>query len=79
MLPNNFLRGLYHVSSKPISKFKLLKLVKKEYGSSVKIEPNDTIFIDRSLISRLQVKLVIVSEWITLVKMRDSRLKKQHV
>ena len=81
VLPNNFLRGLYHVSSKPISKFKLLKLVKKEYGSSVKIEPNDTIFIDRSLdYSRFASETGYKSKWITLVKeMRDSRLKKQHV
>ena len=82
VLPNNSLRGLYHVSSKPISKFKLLKLVKTEYGSSVKIEPNDKIFIDRSLdSSRFAIETGYkAKEWSTLVKeMRDSRLKKQHV
>ena len=43
------LNGLYHVSSDPINKYDLLKLIKKYYGSNIKIEPSDELQIDRSL------------------------------
>lgn len=43
------LKGLYHVSSDPISKFDLLKLIKDAYGSRIEIEPFDDFEIDRSL------------------------------
>lgn len=45
----NDLRGLYHVSSQPISKFELLCLIKKEFGLNVEIEPDTEFKIDRSL------------------------------
>ncbi len=43
------LEGLYHVSSDPINKFELLKLIREAYGSHIKIEPSDDLVIDRSL------------------------------
>lgn len=43
------LNGLYHVSSEPIDKLKLLQLVKKEYQAQVEIEPSSDVKIDRSL------------------------------
>jgi dTDP-4-dehydrorhamnose reductase len=43
------LRGVYHVSSEPISKFELLSLVARVYGISIEIEPDDRLIIDRSL------------------------------
>lgn len=43
------LQGLYHVSSEPISKFDLLKLLKKFYKAPVEIEPYADFKIDRSL------------------------------
>jgi dTDP-4-dehydrorhamnose reductase len=49
VVPNPSLHGLYHVSAGPISKFDLLTLVASEYGKQIKIEPDDSVVIDRSL------------------------------
>ncbi|WP_455975535.1 dTDP-4-dehydrorhamnose reductase family protein [Methylorubrum populi] len=49
VLPNPDLRGIYHVSVDPISKFDLLGIVKEIYGVSTEIEPDDAVAIDRSL------------------------------
>ena len=43
------LHGLYHVSSNPISKYDLLEILDKAYGSAIEIERDDTVKIDRSL------------------------------
>ena len=43
------LRGVYHVSVDPISKFDLLTIVKEIYGTDTEIEPDDSVRIDRSL------------------------------
>ena len=43
------LSGLYHVSSNPIDKFNLLKLVNDAFDAKLKIEPDDSFVIDRSL------------------------------
>ena len=43
------LNGLYHVSSEPINKLKLLELIKKEYQAQIEIEPSGDVKIDRSL------------------------------
>lgn len=43
------LRGVYHVSVDPISKFDLLTIVKETYGTDTEIEPDDSVAIDRSL------------------------------
>jgi len=43
------LSGLYHVSSDPISKLELLRIVAKVYGKQIEIKPDDTVRIDRSL------------------------------
>jgi dTDP-4-dehydrorhamnose reductase len=49
VLPNISLHGLYHVSSAPISKFGLLKLVAAQYGKVIDVLPDDELVIDRSL------------------------------
>lgn len=49
VIPNQNMRGLYHVSSAPISKFDLLTLVAKQYGKSIDIQPDETLVIDRTL------------------------------
>jgi dTDP-4-dehydrorhamnose reductase len=41
--------GVWHVASDPISKFELLSLVKRVYGLTIKIEPDETVVCDRSL------------------------------
>lgn len=49
VVPRPALRGLYHVASKPISKYDLLKLVAKVYGKQINITADDALVIDRSL------------------------------
>lgn len=46
---NKNIRGLYNVSSAPISKYNLLKIITKYYEVPVKIEKNENFFCDRSL------------------------------
>ena len=43
------LAGVYHVSSEPISKYNLLKVIATQYGKEIKIVPSDELVIDRSL------------------------------
>ncbi len=43
------LSGLYHVSSDPINKYDLLKLLNKAYGANIEIERDEDFKIDRSL------------------------------
>ena len=49
VLPNDDLSGIYHVSSEPISKYDLLKLIADRYGKQIEIEPYDEPVLDRSL------------------------------
>jgi dTDP-4-dehydrorhamnose reductase len=49
IIPNDDLQGVYHVSSEPISKYELLRLVAQRYEKQIDIEPDDTVTIDRSL------------------------------
>ena len=41
--------GLYHVSSEPISKLDLLRLIKEKMGLATEIVPDETVQYDRSL------------------------------
>lgn len=49
VLANPSLNGLYHLSSDPINKYDLLKMVAKEYKKNIDIIPDDDFKIDRSL------------------------------
>jgi dTDP-4-dehydrorhamnose reductase len=49
VLPNPELSGIYHVSSEPISKYDLLRLVAERYGKETEIAPDDDFVQDRSL------------------------------
>ncbi|MCX5847530.1 MAG: SDR family oxidoreductase [Deltaproteobacteria bacterium] len=49
VIPNDHLTGIYHVSSDPISKYDLLRLVAERYGKQIDIEPHDDFFMERSL------------------------------
>lgn len=53
VIPAPELKGLYHVSSQPISKYKLLKLVAEKYKKQIEIEPDDDVRVDRSLDSSI--------------------------
>lgn len=46
---NLHLKGLYHISSMPISKYDLLKLISLIYNHKILIEPDESININRSL------------------------------
>ncbi|MGH9370277.1 MAG: dTDP-4-dehydrorhamnose reductase family protein [Vicinamibacterales bacterium] len=43
------LRGLYHVASDPISKYDLLVRLNEALGLDIRVEPDHTVHIDRSL------------------------------
>lgn len=49
LLPRSDVQGLYHVASKPISKYELLRLVAERYRKQLTLVPDDTVRIDRSL------------------------------
>ncbi len=49
VIPNRELRGLYHVSSDPISKFDLLMLAREAFQKEIEILPDYDFEIDRSL------------------------------
>jgi dTDP-4-dehydrorhamnose reductase len=49
VIPNHDLQGLYHVSSAPIDKLSLLKIVAEIYQKNIDIVPDNEISIDRSL------------------------------
>jgi dTDP-4-dehydrorhamnose reductase len=47
--PRPELKGIYHVSAKPIAKFDLLTLVARVYGKEATIVPDHSVVVDRSL------------------------------
>lgn len=49
VLPRPALNGLYHVSSAPIAKLELLQLIARQYGKNIRINPDDSVALDRSL------------------------------
>ena len=49
VIPDHDLRGVYHVSSAPISKYDLLKLVASRYDRELQVEHHEDIQCDRSL------------------------------
>ena len=49
VIPNVELKGLYHLSVDPISKYELLTLVARVYGVEITIVPDEEVVIDRSL------------------------------
>jgi dTDP-4-dehydrorhamnose reductase len=49
VLPNSSLSGIYNISSAPISKHDLLRLVAQRYNKDIVIEPYDGFVLDRSL------------------------------
>lgn len=53
VIPNKKIRGIYHLSGKPISKYDLLYILKKIYKKKIKIVPDLKIKINRSLNSNL--------------------------
>jgi len=77
IIPNESLHGLYQVSSEPISKFELLKLVSQIYNKKIEINPYDNYYDNKSLISdkfRLATGY-IPPEWKILVEKMYANFK----
>lgn len=70
VLTRKELRGLYHVSSEPISKFDLLRMVAKVYEKNIEINPSEELVIDRSLNSDRfkEATGYTPPDWLTLVQ-----------
>jgi dTDP-4-dehydrorhamnose reductase len=51
VIPRPNLNGIYHVATRPISKFDLLQLVAKRYGKTIELIPDDRAAPDRSLVA----------------------------
>jgi dTDP-4-dehydrorhamnose reductase len=71
VLPRPALRGVYHVSADPISKYDLLRLVAQTYGKQMQIIPDEALLIDRSLNSERFRALTgyVPPKWPQLVRM----------
>lgn len=57
IIPNKKIKGIYHLSGKPINKYDLLNIIKKTYKKKIKITPDSKIKTNRSLNSRLFKKV----------------------
>ncbi len=70
IIPNKNLSGIYHISSQPISKYKLLKLIAEIYEKKIKIIPDTSVNINRSLNSdKFSTETGFYPEdWINLIK-----------
>ena len=49
VIPCINLKGLFHVASTPCSKFDLLKMIKAEYDLDIKVIPDTSLSVNRSL------------------------------
>lgn len=49
VIPNSGMQGVYHVSSDPISKYELLKLINHQYRKNLDIELEDRYSLNRSM------------------------------
>ena len=49
IIPNKSISGIYNLSSNPISKYELLKIISKQYEHKIDITPDEEVVIDRSL------------------------------
>lgn len=70
VIPKPELKGLYHVSAMPISKYELLRLIAAEYGKDTRIIRDDQFVIDRSLVSTRFSKATgyVAPNWPELIK-----------
>ena len=69
LIEGKFYNGLYHISSNPISKFSLLKLISLKYSRNINIIQEDKFIIDRSLnCSKFKTRFKIdVPDWDELI------------
>jgi dTDP-4-dehydrorhamnose reductase len=69
IIPRPDLHGVYHVATRPISKFDLLQLVARRYGKPIRLIPDDRENPDRSLVAARFEKATgyVAPDWPTLV------------
>lgn len=70
IIPNKSISGIYNLSSNPISKYELLKIISKQYKHTIDIIPDEEVVIDRSLDATLfnkETKYVCPS-WTKLIE-----------
>jgi len=69
VIPMPELSGVYHVAAPPISKFRLLQLITRQYGKDIKLIPDEGPTIDRSLDASLFCKATgyVPPEWPELI------------
>ena len=69
IIPNKELSGLYHISAKPISKYRLLNLIAQIYDKKIKIIEQPLPAIDRSLNCEKFIKKTHyrIKDWKTLI------------
>ena len=81
IIPNQDIRGVYHLSSNPISKFDLLSLVKNAYGSKTEIKRSGRVCHDFSLDStKFKCETGYTSEeWVDLIEMMQIFGEKYYV
>ena len=70
--------GLYHLSSKKISKYILLNKIKKIYIKFIKIKKDPSVYIDRSLSKKFSYRIFKYSipNWDTMIKEMQVNKKK---
>jgi dTDP-4-dehydrorhamnose reductase len=78
VIPNKSLAGLFHISSKAIDKYSLLKMISEVYNKKIEIISDDSLIIDRSLDSSYFTKTTgyIAPDWHDMIKeMYESHLQ----
>ena len=82
ILNNNFLIGIFHISSKKISKYDLLQKIKKLYNVKIAIKESNYFKIDRTLNSHkfkniIQYKNPNWDQMLKEMKIFNERFKKR--
>jgi dTDP-4-dehydrorhamnose reductase len=69
VIPRPDLHGIYHVATRPISKFDLLRLVAERYGKKIELIPDDRASPNRSLVGDRFERATgyVAPDWPTLV------------
>lgn len=68
------LHGLYHLATNPISKYDLLQLIAEVYQKTIRIIPDDSVVIDRSLVADrfMQATGYVPPDWPELIETMHS-------
>lgn len=81
VIPNKSLYGLYHVSSEPISKYELLKIIAEKYNKKIEIIPDNDFYCDRSLVSDKFRNIVGYKppSWVDLVEKMNKNFNNEKI